>query len=58
VKFKYFTNKDSGRSVAVNPDTVKCVKDSPVGATIVFTDSEYIIVTDNYLDVVSRLSEI
>ena len=57
MKFKYFTNKDSGHSVAVNPDAVKYVKDSPIGTTLIFADAEYILVTDEYMQVVTRLSE-
>jgi hypothetical protein len=58
MKFKYFTNKDSGQSVAVNPDNVKYVKDSTYGTTIVFYDAEIIVVTDSYMDVVARMCEI
>jgi uncharacterized protein YlzI (FlbEa/FlbD family) len=57
MKFKYFTNKDSGQSVAVNPETVKYVKESPVGTTLIFCDGEYILLTDQYMEVVTRLSE-
>jgi hypothetical protein len=58
MKFKYFTNKDTSQSVAVNPDNVKYVKESPIGTTLVFDDGEYILVTDEYMQVVTRLSEI
>lgn len=58
MKFKYFTNKDSGLSVAVNPDTVKYVKESPIGTTLVFEDGEFILVTDGYMDAATRLSEV
>ena len=58
MKFKYFTNKDSGQSVAVNPDTVKYVKDTKIGTSLVFYDTEYLLLTDDYMDVVTRLSEI
>jgi uncharacterized protein YlzI (FlbEa/FlbD family) len=58
MKFKYFTNKDTGHSLAVNPDTVKYVKDVPVGTTLVFYDGEYIVVTDGYMEVATRLSEV
>lgn len=58
MKFKYFTNKDSNQSVAVNPDNVKYVKESPIGTTLVFDDGEYIVVTDGYMDVATRLSEV
>jgi hypothetical protein len=58
MKFKYFIDKDSGKSVAVNPDNVKYVKDSTYGPTLVFFDAEYIVLTDDYMEVVTRLSEI
>ena len=58
MKFKYFTNKDSGQSLAVNPDTVKYVKETPIGATLVFYDGEFIVLNDNYMEVATRLSEV
>ena len=55
--FKYFTDKESKVSVAINPNNVKYVIDSPMGAKITFVDGIVITVTDPYLDVVARLSE-
>jgi hypothetical protein len=56
--FKYFTDKDSGISIAVNPDTVYCVKETGYGTTICFMNNVYINVTDSYLDTVARLNEV
>lgn len=55
--FKYFTDKDSKKSVAINPNNVKYVIDSGYGPTIVFVDGIVITVNESYLDVVARLSE-
>ena len=54
---KYFVDKDTKQSIAVNPNAVKIVRDSPVGAKIVLNDGSYVIVTDSYLEVVARLNE-
>lgn len=54
---KYFSDKDSGQSVAINQASVKYVRDTSVGPKIVFTDGSYIVVTEEYMEVVSRLSE-
>jgi hypothetical protein len=54
---KYFVDKDTNQSIAVNPNAVKIVRDSPVGAKIVLNDGSYVIVTDSYLEVVARLNE-
>lgn len=54
---KYFVDKDTNQSVAVNPNAVKFVRDSPMGSKIVLSDGSYIIVTDSYLEVVARLNE-
>lgn len=55
--FKYFTDKDSNISVAVNPNNVLCVKEVDYGTTICFLDNSYIVVNENYLETVTRLSE-
>jgi hypothetical protein len=55
--FKYFTDKDSKISIAVNPNNVLCVKEVAYGTTICFVDSSYITVTEAYLETVTRLSE-
>lgn len=55
---KYFTEKDSNQSYAINPNFVKYVQDFDMGPKIVFNDSTYIIVTDSYLDTVARLNEV
>jgi hypothetical protein len=55
---KYFTEKDSNQSYAVNPMYVKYVQDFGMGPKIVFHDGTYVIVTDSYLDTVARLNEV
>jgi hypothetical protein len=54
---KFFTEKDTRKSVAVNQNNVKYVLDFGLGPKIVFVDGEYIIVADSYLDTVARLNE-
>lgn len=55
--FKYFTDKDSKISVAINPNNVMCVKEIGYGTTICFLDGSYVVVTEGYLETVTRLSE-
>lgn len=55
--FKYFTEKETKKSVAVNPNTVKYVFDFGLGAQIVFVDGTYLIVEGSYLNTVTILSE-
>jgi uncharacterized protein YlzI (FlbEa/FlbD family) len=54
--FVYFTDKDNGISIAVNPDNVYCIKETGYGTTICFVNNVYIVVTESYLDVVARLN--
>jgi hypothetical protein len=54
---KTFIDKDTQQTIAVNPNSVKIVRDTPIGAKIIFIDSSYVIVTDSYSKVVERLSE-
>jgi hypothetical protein len=54
---KTFIDKDTQQTIAVNPNSVKIVRDTPIGAKIIFNDSSYVIVTDSYPKVVERLSE-
>lgn len=53
---KYFIDKDSQISIAINPNNVMCVKEVGYGTTIIFVDSSYVVVTDSYLETVARLS--
>jgi hypothetical protein len=55
--FKNFIDKDTQQTIAVNPNSVKIVRDTPIGAKLFFIDSSYVIVTDSYSKVVERLSE-
>jgi hypothetical protein len=54
---KIFIEKLSNASVAVNTDTVRLVREFEGTAKIIFVDSSYIVVTDSYLETVSRLNE-
>jgi hypothetical protein len=54
--FKYFTDKDSKKSIAVNPNNVKYVIDSGYGPIIVFVGGVTVTVSENYLEVVAQLS--
>ena len=54
---KYFTDKETSGSIAINPESVKCVVDHGAGAKVVFVDGTYYHVTDSYLETVARLSE-
>jgi len=55
---KLFQDKSTNTSVAVNPDQVVYVADSPVGTVIRLTGERVINVTDTYLDTVARLNEV
>lgn len=55
--FKYFTDKDSNNSIAVNPNNVLYVKELGIGTTISFVDGSYVLVKELYLETVTRLSE-
>jgi hypothetical protein len=54
---KIFAEKESGASVAVNPETVRLVRDFQGGTKIIFTDSSYLNVNETYLETISRLNE-
>lgn len=54
---KYFTDKDTDKSIAINPEAVKFIIEHAGGTKVVFNDSGYIHVTDSYLETVARLSE-
>jgi hypothetical protein len=55
---KYFEDKDSNISVAINPNSIVCVKETGYGTTILFVDSSYIVVKQTYLETVARLNEV
>lgn len=55
--FKYFTEKETNISVAINPNNVLCVKEVGYGTLILFTDAVFITVNEPYLETVTRLSE-
>jgi len=55
--FKYFTDKDTNKSIAVNPNTVYSIKETGYGTTICFVNDVYITVTESYLETTTRLSE-
>jgi len=58
MRFKYFIDKERQMSVAINPDEVYLVEDSPLGTRILFTNNSYILVTESYMMAVTRLSEV
>jgi len=55
--FKYFTDKDNNQSVSINPNRVKCVRETSFGPKIIFEDGTFILVDGSFLDVTTRLSE-
>ena len=55
--FKFFTEKETNISVAVNPNNVLSVKEIGIGTTIYFNNSSQIVIKENYLETVTRLSE-
>jgi len=57
MRFKYFIDKEREMSIAINPDEVYLVEDSPIGTRIIFTNTSYVLVTENYMMAVTRLSE-
>lgn len=57
MKFKYFIDSVRKMSVAINPDRVYCVEESPIGTRILFDNDAYILVTEDYLHTVAKLSE-
>ena len=54
---KYFTNKETKTSVAVNPSKVIYVADTGYGPKIIFDGGIYIIVAETYVETVARLNE-
>jgi hypothetical protein len=54
--FEYFTELETGKSVAVNRNNVMYVLDFGLGPKIVFTNGSYIVVKDSYLETVARLN--
>jgi hypothetical protein len=54
--FVYFTDKDSKISIAVNPNTIYCIKETGYGTTICFLNNVYNTVEESYLETVSRLN--
>lgn len=54
---KYFTDKDTKKSVAVNPSGVKCVMETGYATKIIFDDGMVVNVEENYKEVVAVLNE-
>lgn len=54
---KYFTDKDARQTVAVNPASVKFVRETTFGPKIVFNDGSYVIAEEPFLDVIAKLNE-
>jgi len=54
---KFFSEKETNVSVAVNTDAVKYVREFQNATKIIFDDSSYLVVSDTYLEAVARLNE-
>ena len=54
---KYFVDKDTQQSVAINPDAVRFVREMAVGPKVVFNDGSYVIVTEGFPETVAKLNE-
>jgi hypothetical protein len=54
--FIFVTEKDTGQSLAINKNKVLYIRDFSMGPKIVFGDSTYIIVDENYLGLVARFN--
>lgn len=56
--FKLFNDASSNFKVAVNPNQVKYVLNTPsMGPKIIFADNSYIIVSGKFEEVLKQLSE-
>lgn len=54
---KYFTDVDTKKSVAVNPNSVKCVMQTGYATKIIFDDGIVVNVEEDYKEVVAVLNE-
>jgi hypothetical protein len=52
----FITEMDTQQSIAVHKDNILYIRDFAAGPKIVFIDGSYLIVNENYLDLVSRIS--
>jgi hypothetical protein len=56
--FKYFTEKNTNFSIAVNPQNVKYIRElGDGGCMISFNDGKEIKITEKLIDTATRLSE-
>jgi hypothetical protein len=55
--FKFFTDKETNQSIAINSNRVDYVRDHNLGTKIIFSDRSYLVVSDPYLETVARLNE-
>jgi hypothetical protein len=55
--FKFFTDKETNQSIAINSNRVDYVRDHNLGTKIIFSDRSYLVVNDPYLETVARLNE-
>jgi hypothetical protein len=55
---KFFQDKSTNTSIAVNPDQVIFVADSPAGTIVQLTSQRVLNVVESYLDTVARLNEV
>lgn len=52
-----FVDAETKTEVYVNPDTVKCVRETRLGTRVQFVDDTYVIVTDDLKNCVGKLSK-
>jgi hypothetical protein len=56
--FKYFSEKNTNSSIAINPRNVKYLREiSDGGCIISFVDGKEVRVADPYMETATRLSE-
>lgn len=54
---KFFVDKDAQQTIAINPASVKFVRETPIGTKVLFADSSYVLIDEPFLEVVTRLNE-
>jgi DNA-binding LytR/AlgR family response regulator len=54
---KIFAEKETNASIAVNSDRVRLVREFQGITKIIFDDSSYVLVSESYLETISRLNE-
>jgi hypothetical protein len=57
IMLKYFTEKNTNASVAVNPQNVASVRESSGGCILYMVDGTVIKIMEQFLDTVTRLND-